>query len=352
MNESQTSSPLSCATPLFLTTDVAIVGAGPAGLFAAFELGMLKIGCVLIDALSEVGGQCTALYPEKPIYDIPAHPAIAAGELVAALETQIAPFAPPRLLGRRAVSLKGEAGAFTLTTDSGDAISCKAVLLAAGAGAFGPNRPPLEGIAAYEASGGVQYFVRRREDLRGRRVVIAGGGDSAVDWALSLIGVAASIQVVHRRARFRASPESADRLAAAAASGQVELVIPAQLAGLHGANGRLEAVEVANLEGQARRLPADVLLAFFGLSTDLGPLAAWGLAVEAQHLAIDPATCATSRQGVFAIGDLATYPGKLNLILQGFSEAAMAAHAIHKIVFPGAALHFEHSTSMAPPASR
>ncbi len=335
-----------------LATDVAIVGAGPAGLFAAFELGMLRIGSVLIDALTEVGGQCTALYPEKPIYDIPAHPAIAAGDLVAALECQLAPFAPPRLLGRRAVRLEGAPGAFTLTTDQGDTIACKAVLLAAGAGAFGPNRPPLEGIAAYEATGGVQYFVRRREELRGKRVVIAGGGDSAVDWALGLVGVASAIQVVHRRARFRAAPESAERLAAAAARGEVELVIPAQLAALHGPAGRLEAVEVADPEGGARQLPADVLLAFFGLSTDLGPLADWGLAMENQHIAVDPATCATSRPGVFAIGDLVAYPGKLKLILQGFSEAAMAAHALHPVVFPGEALHFEHSTSLGAPAAR
>lgn len=335
-----------------LTTDVAIVGAGPAGLFAAFELGMLKINCVLIDALSEVGGQCTALYPEKPIYDIPAHPAIEAGELIGALERQIAPFAPPRLLGRRAVALTGEAGAFTLATDAGDTVSCKAVLLAAGAGAFGPNRPPLDGIEAYEAQGGVQYFVRRREELRGKKVVIAGGGDSAVDWALALVDIAASIQLVHRRARFRASPESTARLEQAAARGAVELVVPAQLSALHGTGGHLETVEVANLDGIPRALPADVLLAFFGLSTDLGPLAAWGLAVERQHIAVAPATCATSRPGVFAIGDLATYPGKLNLILQGFSEAAMAAHALHAVVFPGTALHFEHSTSMALPVPR
>jgi thioredoxin reductase (NADPH) len=332
-----------------LTTDVAIVGAGPVGLFAAFECGMLKLGTVLIDALAEIGGQCTALYPEKPIYDIPGYPAIEAGELIGQLERQIAPFAPARLLGRRVVGLSGGAGTFTLATDHGDTIEAKAIVLAAGGGAFGPNRPPLDGLAAYEASGAVQYYVRRREDLRGRRVVIAGGGDSAVDWALALRGIAASIQVIHRRSRFRAAPESASQLDDAAHRGEVELVIPYQLHGLTGRDGRLESVEAVDLDGAVRSLPADLLLPFFGLSTDLGPITGWGLALERGHLSVTPATCETSVPGVFAIGDVATYPGKLKLILQGFSEAAMAAHAIHPIARPGTALHFEYSTTKGIP---
>ncbi|OYV38684.1 MAG: ferredoxin--NADP(+) reductase, partial [Acidocella sp. 20-61-6] len=226
-----------------LVTDVAIIGAGPAGLFAVFECGMLKMSSVLIDALPEVGGQCAALYPEKPIYDIPAHPGIEAAELIAQLEAQITPFAAPRLLGRRVEQLAGGPGAFTLTTDAGDTVQAKAVIVAAGAGAFGPNRPPLDGLGAYEATGAVQYYVKRREALRGKRVVIAGGGDSAVDWALALNGIAASLHVVHRRAKFRAAPESAAQLDLAAARGEIELVIPYQLHALHGADGALQAVE-------------------------------------------------------------------------------------------------------------
>jgi thioredoxin reductase (NADPH) len=331
-----------------LERDVAIIGAGPVGLFAVFELGMLKLSSVLIDALDEVGGQCAALYPEKPIYDIPAHPAIHAGELVAQLERQIAPFDAPRLLGQCVTSLAGEPGAFVLTSDAGDAVRAKAVLIAAGAGAFGPNRPPLPGLARYEATGAVRYYVRRREDLRGRRVVIAGGGDSAVDWALALRDIA-RVAVVHRRAKFRAAPKSAAQLEAAVRAGEVELVIPYQLQALHGTDGALRHVEVATLQGETRLLPADVLLAFFGLSMDLGPIAAWGLDSHLNHVRVDPATCQTSMPGVFAIGDVASYPGKLKLILQGFSEAAIAAHAIFGVVHPGAALHFEYSTTKGVP---
>jgi thioredoxin reductase (NADPH) len=332
-----------------IETDVAIVGAGPVGLFATFELGMLKLRSVLIDALAEVGGQCTTLYPEKPIYDIPAIPMIEAGELVAQLERQIAPFRPGRLLGRRVERLSGASGAFSLGTDHGDVVRAKAVVLAAGAGAFGPNRPPLEGLPAYEATGAVQYYVRRREELRGKRVVIAGGGDSAVDWALALRGVAARIQVVHRRRKFRAAPENAAQLDAAARRGEVELVIPYQLHALHGAGGRLAAVEVADLDGATKCLAADVLLPFYGLSMDLGPIANWGIALDRHHVLVTPASCQTSVAGIFAIGDVASYPGKLKLILQGFSEAAMAAHAIYPIVFPDVALHFEYSTTKGIP---
>jgi len=328
-----------------IQTDVAIIGAGPVGLFAAFECGMLKLSSVLIDALDEVGGQCTALYPEKPIYDIPAHPAIEAGVLVERLEAQIAPFAPQRLLGRRVDRLSGVPGAFLLHTDRGETIGARAIIVAAGAGAFGPNRPPMDGLAAFEASGSVQYYVRRREDFRGRHVVIAGGGDSAVDWALQLKDVAARVYVVHRRSKFRAAPESASRLDAAHARGELELVIPYQLHALHGAGGQLETVELADLSGTKRRIAADRLLPFFGLSMDLGPIADWGLALDRHHLVVTPATCETSVPGIFAIGDVATYPGKLKLILQGFSEAAMAAHAIHPIARPGEALHFEYSTT-------
>lgn len=331
-------------------TDVAIIGAGPAGLFAAFQCAMLRLNCVLIDVLPEVGGQCAALYPEKPIYDIPACPAVEGAQLIARLEEQIAPFNIPRLLKHRVESLEGHRGNFTLGTNQGTTLKAKAIIIAAGAGAFGPNRPPLEGLEAFEDTGAVQYYVRRKADFAGRRIVIAGGGDSALDWALSLKDNAEKLYLVHRRDRFRGAPESLRQLDEAVAAGQIEKVVPYQLHALHGQNGALEGVEVANLDGATRMLEADVLLPFFGLATDLGPVARWGMDTMRSTIPVTPSSCETSLPGVFAVGDVATYPGKLKLILQGFSEAAMAAHAIYPIVNPDQALHFEYSTSKGVPA--
>ncbi|MDB5413118.1 MAG: ferredoxin--NADP(+) reductase [Rubritepida sp.] len=333
-----------------IETDVAIIGAGPCGLFAVFECGMLKMRAVVVDTLEEIGGQCAALYPEKPIFDIPAHPQIAGSDLIDRLAEQAAPFEPTFLLNQRVEQLTPNAAGFRLVTSAGRTVQAKAVIIAAGAGAFGPNRPPLDGLPGYEASGAVRYMVTKREEFRGKRVVIAGGGDSAVDWALSLKDVAAKVIVVHRRPKFRAAPETAAQLEAAAAHGEVEMAIPYQLHGLEGDGSRLDAVVLTTLKGEEMRVPADHLLAFFGLSMELGPIAEWGLGLDHSHIAINPATCETNIPGIHAIGDMANYPGKLKLILQGFSEAAMAAHAIHPRVFPGQALHFEYSTSKGVPA--
>ncbi len=331
-------------------TDVAIIGAGPVGLFAVFECGMLGMRCHVFDALDMPGGQCAALYPEKPIYDIPGYPRIDAGLLVDRLFEQAAPFAPTYHLGQAVTGLDPAEGGFVVTSASGVKVAARAVVIAAGGGAFGPNRPPLAGIEAFEGKS-VFYLVRRREDFRDKRVVIAGGGDSAVDWALSLAELAARVMIVHRRAKFRAAPQSLARLQELAEAGRVELVTPYQLAGLEGGNGELAAVIVADLAGRERRLEADCLLPFFGLATRLGPLAQWGLALDDNRIAVDPATCAASRPGIFAIGDIAAYPGKLKLILTGFAEAAVAAHAIHPLVHPGEALHFEYSTTKGVPTA-
>jgi len=331
-------------------TDVAIIGTGPVGLFAVFECGMLDMRCHVFDALEVPGGQCAALYPEKPIYDIPGYPRIDAALLIDRLFEQAAPFAPTYHLGHAVTGLERVDNGFVVTNAAGVRVAARAVVIAAGGGAFGPNRPPLEGIEAFEGKS-VFYLVRRREDFRGKRIVIAGGGDSAVDWALSLAELAAHTMVVHRRAKFRAAPQSLLRLEQLYEAGRVELVTPYQLAGLEGVDGRLDAVVVADLAGNTRRLEADCLLPFFGLATQLGPLADWDLVFDEHRVAVDPATCASSRAGIFAIGDICTYPGKLKLILTGFAEAAVAAHAIHPLVHPGEALHFEYSTTKGVPGS-
>lgn len=335
-------------------TDVVVVGAGPVGLFTVFECGMLGMRAHVVDTLDRIGGQCVALYPEKPIYDIPGYPRVGAAELIDRLAEQAAPFDPAYHLDQRveAVGRTGE-GRWLVQTSAGTRIDARAVVIAAGVGAFGPNRPPLPGIEAFEAQGpgrGVNYVVSRVEDFRGCRVVIAGGGDSALDWAILLADVADRLYVVHRRDKFRGAPDSVSKLRALAAEGRIDIVTPYQLAGLDGdPQTGLAGVTVRTLDGDERRLEADVLLPFFGLSMSLGPIADWGLNLERNHIRVDQATAATSVEGIFAVGDIATYPHKLKLILTGFAESASAAHAIHPLVFPGELLHFEYSTTKGLP---
>ena len=330
-------------------TDVVIVGAGPVGLFAVFECGMVRLNCHVVDVLDDAGGQCTALYPEKPIYDIPGFPRIEAAELVVRLKAQAAPFRPVYHLGEQVQALEPLTGGFwRVTTSKGTVLQARAVIVAAGVGAFGPNRPPLPGIEAYEGKS-VFYYVTQRETFRGKRVVVAGGGDTAVDWAISLAEVASRVSVIHRRDKFRAAPESEARLKALAKAGKIDLVVPYQLQALEGSDGQLKTVVAATLDGTPKRIEADVLLPFFGLSMSLGPIADWDLALERSQIAVDPSTAATSKPGIFAIGDVVTYPGKLKLILTGFSEAAIAARSTYALIHPETPLHFEYSTTSGVP---
>jgi len=331
------------------STDVVIIGAGPSGLFAVFECGMLKMKCHVIDSLEQIGGQLSALYPEKPIYDIPGYPMILAGDLAAHLEAQAKPFSPAYHLKQQVSALKRlDDGRCEVATESGIVINCAAVVIAAGAGAFGPNRPPIDDIIHYEGKS-VFYMVRQRQAFADKTVVIAGGGDSAVDWAISLSEVAKKIHFVHRRDKFRAAPESVDKLHAIARTGKVEMVIPYQLHSLIGKDGVLSAVELADLDGKKKTIEADILLPLFGIVPQLGVLANWGITIEQHHIPVDPSTQQTNLPGIFAVGDIATYPKKLKLILAGFSEAAMAAHAIHPLVYPGKELHFVYSTTQGVP---
>ena len=326
-------------------TDIVIVGAGPAGLFSIFEAGMLKMKCHIIDTLEIIGGQCTALYPEKPIYDIPAHPKVLASELIELLEAQAEPFHPVYHLNQQVQKIdEKNDGSFVVETSKNIKIECKAIIIAGGCGAFGPNRPPLENIEKFEGSS-IFYSVRNKKEFVDKKVVIAGGGDSAVDWAISLAEIAQKIYVVHRRDKFRCAPESADKMKKLEAQGKIEMVIPFQLEGLEGNDSKLSHVIVKDFDNNIKKIEADYLLPFFGLAMELGPIANWGLNLNKHHIEVDRGTMQTSIKGIYAVGDIATYPHKLKLILTGFAECASACHDIFKLVFPDQVYHFEYSTS-------
>ena len=326
-------------------TDIVIVGAGPAGLFSIFEAGMLKMKCHVIDTLETIGGQCVALYPEKPIYDIPAHPKVLASELIELLEAQAKPFNPIYHLNQQVQKIdKKDDGSFVVETSKNIKIECKAIIIAAGCGAFGPNRPPLANIEQFEGNS-IFYSVRNKKEFTNKKVVIAGGGDSAVDWAISLAEIAQKIYVVHRRDKFRCAPESADKMKKLEAQGKIEMVIPFQLEGLEGNDSKLSHVIVKDFDNNIKKIEADYLLPFFGLAMELGPIANWGLNLNKHHIEVDRGTMQTSIKGIYAVGDIATYPHKLKLILTGFAECASACHDIFKLVFPDQVYHFEYSTS-------
>jgi thioredoxin reductase (NADPH) len=324
--------------------DALIIGAGPVGLFAVFELGLLDIKCHVVDILDKVGGQCSELYPEKPIYDIPALPVVTGQDLTDRLMEQIKPFAPVFHLGERIDSLeRQDDGRFLLTTDCGTKFLTKVVIVAAGGGSFTPKRPPLAGIEAFEGTS-VFYSVRRIEKMRGKDVVIVGGGDSALDWTLSLAPVANSLTLVHRRDDFRAAPHSVEQMRALVSEKKVDLKI-GQIKELTGENGQLQNVTLKTKDGDEETIACSALLPFFGLTMKLGPVAEWGLNLEENLIPVDTEKFETSEGNIFAIGDINTYPGKLKLILSGFHEAALMAQAAHKTIYPDKKLTFQYTTS-------
>lgn len=324
-------------------TDVLIIGAGPVGLFSVFELGLLDLKCHLIDILDRPGGQCAELYPEKPIYDIPGWPSISAQGLVDKLLEQIAPFKPTFSYNRMVSSLERlDDGAFRITTDENESFEAKVVVIAAGGGSFQPKRPPIPGIEAYEDES-VFYSVRRMEDFRGHDLVIVGGGDSALDWTLNLQPVAKSVTLVHRRPEFRAAPDSVNKMYAMQEMGKLEFQV-GQITGLTGADGQLASAIVKGPQGEIE-VPCTRMLPFFGLTMKLGPIAEWGLNLHENLIPVDTEKFQTSTPGIFAIGDINTYPGKLKLILSGFHEAALMAQAAKRVVNPGERVVFQYTTS-------
>jgi thioredoxin reductase (NADPH) len=326
-----------------IETDALIIGAGPVGLFAVFELGLVDIKAHVIDILDRAGGQCAELYPEKPIYDIPGLPIVTGQGLTDALMAQIKPFGATFHFSQRVDALeKLDDGRFRLVTDIGTELVAKVVVIAAGGGSFTPKRPPLQGIEAYEGTS-VFYSVRRMDDFRDKDVLVVGGGDSALDWTLNLQPIARSLTLLHRRDDFRGAPHSVERMRALVADKKIALMI-GQMGGIAGDNGMLTAVTIKTKDGEVRH-PCNRLLPFFGLTMKLGPVADWGLNLDENLVPVDTEKFETSTPGIFAVGDINTYPGKLKLILSGFHEVALMAQAAHKIVYPGKKLLFQYTTS-------
>ena len=331
-----------------IETDAAIIGAGPVGLFQAFQLGLQEIRAHVIDALPHVGGQPAALYASKPIYDIPAVPVCSGRELIDALMRQAAPFAPQFHLGHRVETLERHSdGRWRLGTDRGLRLLARVVVIAAGVGAFQPQRLKLAGIEAFEERQ-LFYGVADAARFAGQRLLIVGGGDSALDWAIHFATVTdqapASVTLLHRRDGFQAAPASVARMKALHAAGRLRFIV-GQITGLEQSADRLTAVQVTGHDGTVTPWPLDALLVFHGLSPSLGPVTGWQLALERKQLRVDSEKFQTSAPGVFAVGDVNTYPGKQKLILCGFHEATLAAHAARAIVAPGQELPHEYSTS-------
>ncbi len=325
-------------------TDVVIIGAGPVGLFAVFELGLLGLKAHLVDILDRPGGQCAELYPEKPIYDIPGLPVVTGQELTDRLMEQVAPFEPVFHLHEMATALEELAdGRFRLTTSEGTVLTAPVIAIAAGGGSFQPKKPPIPGIDAYESKS-VHYAVRKMERFRGRRLVIAGGGDSALDWTLNLQPIAEHVTLIHRRDEFRAAPDSVAKMRALVDQGAMRLEI-GQIKGIKGDAPQLDAITVQNKDKTEIDVPCNELLAFFGLTMKLGPVAEFGLNLHENLIPVDTEKFETSRKGIFAIGDINWYPGKLKLILSGFHEAALMAQEAFRLARPGEKLRFQYTTS-------
>lgn len=327
-----------------IETDAVIVGAGPVGLFQVFELGLLEIRAHVIDSLGTVGGQCVELYPDKPIYDIPAVPVCTGQELTDALMKQIAPFGATFHLGQEVTVLKklGD-GRFFVQTSQGTRFLTRTVFIAAGVGSFQPRLLKVEGIDRFHGS---QLFYRVRDpaQLHGRNLVICGGGDSALDWTLSLVGQAESVILLHRRDGFRAAPASVSKMRELVEAHEMQFMI-GTVSGFEERDGRLTGIRVTSPDGVTRRVPLDVLLVFFGLSPKLGPIAHWGLALERKQIVVDTEKFETDVPGIFAVGDINTYPGKKKLILSGFHEAALAAFGAAPYIFPDKRIHLQYTTT-------
>lgn len=326
-----------------ITTDICIIGAGPVGLFAVFEAGLLKMRCHLIDVLPQIGGQLSEIYPHKPIYDIPGYPSITAQALIDNQLEQIAPFQPSFTLGERVEQLEKQAdGSYHVIGSDGTVIHCQVVVIAGGLGCFEPRKPELANLENFEKEH-VHYMVKNPEKFRDQRIVIAGGGDSALDWTVFLADVAKEVTLVHRSDSFRGAPDSAEKVFNLAQAGKINLLLSHNLHSLNG-NGHLESISLINKQKEGVLVPTDHFIPLYGLSPKLGPIGEWGLNIDKNAIEVDTFDYATNIERIYAIGDINTYPGKLKLILCGYHEAALMAQSAFKYVYPDQKLSFKYTT--------
>ncbi len=326
-----------------IQTDIIIIGAGPVGLFTVFEAGLIKLRCHLIDVLPQPGGQCSEIYPKKPIYDIPGYPSILAGELIDKLMEQIEPFKPGFTLGEKAEQIEQtEDGKFIVTTNKGTQHIAPNIAIAGGLGCFEPRKPPIENITDFEDKG-VEYFIKDPEFYRNKRVVISGGGDSALDWSIFLTNVASEVTLIHRREEFRGALDSVEKVMHLSENGKIKLMTNAEVVGLSG-NGKLHEVTIQHSEKGEIIKQTDHFIPLFGLSPKLGPIADWGLNIEKNSIAVNTFDYSTNIPGIFAIGDINTYPGKLKLILCGFHEATLMVQSAFKRIYPNKNLVLKYTT--------
>lgn len=326
-----------------IETDIAIIGAGPVGLFTVFEAGLLKLRCHLIDVLPQAGGQLTEIYPKKPIYDIPGFPEVLAGDLINNLMQQIAPFKPGFTLGERVETIEQtEENTFVLTTSKGTQIKAPNIAIAGGLGCFEPRKPPIENITDFEDKG-IDYIVKDPEKYRNKNIVIAGGGDSALDWCIFLADVAVSVVMVHRRTEFRGHPDSVQKVMDLAAAGKIKLITNAEITALNGTH-QLENVLIAETGKDPYPLDVDYFLPLFGLSPKLGPIADWGLQINKNAIEVNTFDYSTNIPGIYAVGDINQYPGKLKLILCGFHESTLMVQSAFKRIYPNKNLVLKYTT--------
>jgi thioredoxin reductase (NADPH) len=327
-----------------IKTDALIIGAGPCGLFAVFELGLLDIKAHLVDILDKIGGQCAELYPEKPIYDIPGIPMVTGQGLTDSLMEQIKPFGPTFHLNEMIETIEKIGDPlFRVTTDAGQVFETKVVIISAGGGSFQPKSPPVPGIEAYEGKS-VHYAVRKMETFRDKDILIVGGGDSALDWTLNLQPIARSMTLLHRRDDFRAAPHSVEQMRALVKAGKMQMKL-GQVTSLEGADGQLSAAVVKGNDNTTFKVNCNCMLPFFGLTMKLGPVANWGVKLENNLIPVETSAFETNVPGIFAIGDINTYPGKLKLILSGFHEGALMSQKAHRYIYPDKRLVFQYTTS-------